>query len=290
MTEILVSVIVPFYNCEKYFEKCLTSLVNQTLKDIEIICVDDGSVDNSLEIARKFAVDDSRIKIIQQKNLKQGAARNAGVCVAQGEYIGFIDSDDWVDLDYFEKLYTTAKKYDSDIALADVIRIGNGKSKRRFNITEEKFYTSLQDKMDINKQWKEGCPTNKLYRKSLLDKYDIKFPEGVYYEDKIYTTKALYFANGVVTVPNILYFYWRNLNSTVKVKDSKKMLDKKNARLEVLNFLKENNAQLRDKDFWAVTDEKKIFGIPFITVKSSIKTKRYYLFALIKIFERKTDE
>lgn len=289
MTEILVSVIVPFYNREKYLEKCLTSLVNQTLKDIEIICVDDGSSDNSMEIVRGFASKDARIKIIQQKNLKQGAARNAGVNIAQGEYIGFVDSDDWVDSDYFEKLYNTAKKYDSDISLADVIRVGNGKSKRRFNITDEKFYTSLQDKTDINKQWKEGCPTNKLYRKSLLDKYDIKFPEGVYYEDKIYTTKAIYYANGIVTVPSVAYYYWRTPNSTVKSNDSKKMLDKNNARLEVLKFLKENNAPLRDKDFWAVTDEKKIFGIPIITEKSSLKTKRYYLFSFIKIFERRTD-
>lgn len=112
-----VSIIVPFFNTEKYIEKCLNSLVNQTLSDIEIICVNDGSTDNSMITVRRFALKDSRIKIIEQQNLKQGAARNNGMKIAQGEYIGFVDSDDWVDLDYFERLYNAAKKYDSDIAL-----------------------------------------------------------------------------------------------------------------------------------------------------------------------------
>ena len=99
-----VSIVVPVYNTEKYLEKCLKSLISQTLKDIEIICVNDGSTDKSSEILQKFADSDTRIKIITQSNQKQGVARNRGMEVALGEYIGFVDSDDWVHLDFFEKL------------------------------------------------------------------------------------------------------------------------------------------------------------------------------------------
>ena len=110
---IKVSVIIPVFNTEKYISKCLSSLVNQTLDDIEIICVNDGSTDNSLEIIEKIANNDARIKIINQEHKKQGAARNAGLKIAEGEYIGFVDSDDWIDLNYYEMLYNTAKKYDA---------------------------------------------------------------------------------------------------------------------------------------------------------------------------------
>ena len=107
MNNIKVSVIVPVYNCEKYLKKCLDSLVNQTLKDIEIICVNDGSTDNSGRILEEYT--DSRIKIITKENGGLSSARNAGIAVAKGEYLGFVDSDDWVDLDFYEKLYNTAK-------------------------------------------------------------------------------------------------------------------------------------------------------------------------------------
>ena len=103
-SDVKVSVIVPVYNTEKYLQKCLDSLINQTLKDIEIICINDGSTDNSENIIRMFAKEDSRIKLINQENKKQGAARNAGMKIATGEYIGFVDSDDYVDLNYFERL------------------------------------------------------------------------------------------------------------------------------------------------------------------------------------------
>ena len=99
-----VSIIVPVYNTEEYLQKCLDSLTNQTLKNIELICVNDGSTDNSLKILQDNAIKDDRIKIINQENKKQGAARNAGMQVATGEYIGFVDSDDYVDLYYFERL------------------------------------------------------------------------------------------------------------------------------------------------------------------------------------------
>lgn len=109
MEKIKISVIVPVFNAEKYLKMCLNSLVSQTLKNIEIICIDDGSTDNSLAILDKFKSKDDRIKIIKQKNYGVSMARNNGISEAQGEYIGFVDADDWVDKDFFEKLYNAAQ-------------------------------------------------------------------------------------------------------------------------------------------------------------------------------------
>ena len=281
-----VSVIVPIYNTEKYIEKCLNSLVNQVLQDIEIICVNDGSTDNSMITVRRYANKDSRIKIIEQENLKQGAARNNGTSIASGEYIGFVDSDDWVDLDYYEKLYNAAKKYNSDLALGTNVRTGKGKTKKRLNITEEKFVTSMQEKFDICNLHKDACPTNKIYRYEFLKENNITWPEGCVCEDKMFSTQAVYYANGIVSVPDIHYFYFRRPNSTVKTKKSRKKYDDRDeARKQVLNFLKSKNIDTRDKDFWAIKKDFKKFGINWYQIKESFHTEKHLLFGLIAIRE-----
>lgn len=282
-SDIKVSIIIPCYNVEKYIEKCLNSIVKQTLKEIEIICVDDGSSDSTFEIIKAYSEIDKRIKAYTQQNKKQGAARNAGLKVARGEYIGFIDSDDWIDLNYYEKLYNTAKKYDSDIALADYIRIGNGKTKVRLNIREERLFTDLDGKFNVCKQAKQPCPTNKIYRAELLKKENILFPEGVYSEDKIFTLKAVYYANSVVSVPEIRYYYYRQPHSTVKTKDMAHYLDKINANKEVLKFLKEKNVQLKTNEFWAVKSEYRMFGVCWYLIKESLQSEKHLLFGIIPL-------
>lgn len=286
-----VSIIVPAYNTEKYISKCLESLVNQTLKEIEIILIDDGSKDNTLNIAKSFMEKDSRIKIISQTNQKQGAARNQGMRVAKGEYIGFVDSDDWVDLNYFEKLYLAAKKYDSDIALATNVRIGNGKTKKRLNITKEEFVTSFQDKIDISHQAKNPCPTNKIYRREMLSINNITWPEGVYCEDKLFTIQALYYSNGIVTVPDIYYYYYRNPTSTVNSKKmrhtNRLLIDKNNARKAVVEFLREKNCKIKERGFSYISKKIKVFNKALILVKTSIASVTIYLFASIPIFKYK---
>ena len=280
-----VSIIVPVFNTEKFIDKCLTSLVNQTLRNIEIICVNDGSVDKSLQILEKFAKSDSRVKIINQENKMQGAARNAGLRIAQGEYVGFVDSDDWVDNDYYEKLYNAARKYDADIALAVNVRIGNGKTKKRLEITEEKIARTMQEKFDIGNHLKNPCPTNKIYRQSLLKDNNIIWPEGVFCEDKLFTIKSVYYANKIAAVPDVNYYYFRNPNSTVHTKSKKHSIDKINAKKAVLEFLRCNNAQIRDKEFWVMTEEKRFLSIPVMRIKESLRTKKYYVFGIIPVME-----
>ncbi len=282
-----VSIIVPVYNTEKYLQKCLDSLVGQTLQDIEIICVNDASTDKSLDILKEYAQKDSRIKIIEQEHLKQGAARNNGTGYATGEYIGYVDSDDWIDLDYYERLYNAAKKYDLDIALANNVRIGKNKYKKRLEIKEEKVYDELQKKIDICKQWKNECPTNKIYRNTLLRDNKISWPEGVYCEDKLFTIKAIYYANGIVTVPDINYYYFKNPKSTVSwnARRHKKEYnrDKNNARKAVLDFLKSKKVNIRDKEFWAIKSQVKFLGITLIKTKISIYTEKTLLLGFIPI-------
>lgn len=284
-----VSIIVPVYNTEEYLQKCLDSLTNQTLKNIEIICVNDGSTDNSLKILQDNAIKDDRIKIINQENKKQGAARNAGMQVATGEYIGFVDSDDWVDLDFYEKLFIVAKKHNFDIALGTNVRAKKNINKKRLNITEEKEYTTVQEKFDVNIQWKNPCPTNKIYKRDLFISHNIRWSEGVYCEDRLFTIKAVYFSNGIVTVPNVNYYYFDNPKSTVnnkKVQHFKKFrTDKNNADKKVLNFLKDNNINVRDKDFWAVIKEFNFFGLPIIKIKESLRTRIVFLFGFIPVFK-----
>ena len=110
-----VSVILPVYNVEKYLKQCMDSIVNQTLKDIEIICVDDGSTDASLSILKEYEKEDDRVKVICQQNAGAGAARNNGLSIATGEYLSFLDSDDFFSLDMLEKSYAEAKKEDADL-------------------------------------------------------------------------------------------------------------------------------------------------------------------------------
>lgn len=144
-----VSVIIPVYNVEKYLRECLDSVVNQTLKDIEVICIDDGSTDSSMEILKGYAAKDKRIKIIKQKNKGAGAARNKGLKSAKGEYIHFLDSDDWIEIDAYEKLYNIIK--DRDI---DFIKF------RGFSYNNQLKQITTRNYLDISKvepQYFENC-------------------------------------------------------------------------------------------------------------------------------------
>ena len=285
-----VSIIVPVFNSEKYLEKCFLSLVNQTLKEIEIIFVNDGSIDKSPEILEEFKSLDARIVVLHQENKKQGAARNYGFSVAKGEYIGYVDSDDWIDNDYYEKLYNAAKNFDSDIALGTNIRVGNGKTKKRVNINKEEFVTALIDKFKISNQAKNPCPTNKIYRKTMLENNNIIWPDGCFNEDKLYTLQAVYYANGLVTVPEANYYYYRNPVSTVNSKEKshiKKINDDKiAAHNAVLKFLKEKKALECDRMFWGIKKEIKFCGVVIYRVLESLLTEEIRLFG-IKIIERK---
>ena len=133
-----VSIIIPVYNVEKYLKKCLDSVINQTLKDIEIICIDDGSTDSSYTILNEYAQKDNRFVILKQKNNGAGAARNKGIEIAKGEYLYFLDSDDFVDITLLEKAHTKIKENDCDICIFKNYFYNDN--------TKEKYINNLKNK------------------------------------------------------------------------------------------------------------------------------------------------
>jgi glycosyltransferase involved in cell wall biosynthesis len=166
LKNIKVSVIVPVYNVEPYLRRCLDSLINQTLKDIEIICINDCSPDNSLAILKEYAAKDNRVKIINfRKNKGVGIARNTGIKAAKGKYMGFVDSDDYVDLDYYEKLYKKAI-----VQTADVV-IGSLKHKK-INQNMEQIIPQTK---------RLSLTQNAIYRAKMLRDNGIKYPEKVFH-------------------------------------------------------------------------------------------------------------
>jgi glycosyltransferase involved in cell wall biosynthesis len=197
-----VSVVIPVYGTEPYLRRCLDSVVNQTLRDIEIICVNDCSPDNSLAILREYEKCDSRVKLIDfVQNQGESAARNAAMQVAQGEYIGFVDSDDYVDLDFYEKLYALAVKNGADIAKGDVIVIGcNGKSSR----------ISINDRVRTHKAHFKSEFWAAIYKTALIRCNALAFPKGVTNgPDIVFLIKAVYYANTVSTTDEVAYWYIR---------------------------------------------------------------------------------
>ena len=278
-----VSVIVPVYNVERYLRRCLDSLVNQTLEEIEIILINDGSTDGSLSILEEYALKDSRIRVINQENQKQGAARNNGLKVAQGEYVGFVDSDDWVDEDFLEKLYNSAKNNDADISVATIIRKREYVQKYRVYYTEEKVYETLKDKIEICNIPKCCYVWNKLYKKELLIGFD--FTVDRYFEDVLWLLEIIKKANKIVTVPNSNYYYWVNNNSTVKkLPSAKKQEDSYFAKKYVIKFFRRNNLELIDNYKNVTKKIRYILNIPFLKLKERDFYYTWYLFGFIPIF------
>ena len=282
-----VSIIVPVYNARGYIERCMHYLLMQTLEDIEIIVVNDGSTDDSMTPVNKLAEKDKRIKIINQQNMLQGAARNNGLKYAKGKYIGFCDADDFIDLDYYEFLYMAAVKNDADIALAENIRVSKTKYKQRLNIITEAVYEDIMNKFKVCNQNKNECPTNKIYRKEYIDKYNIRFTEGVYCEDKLFSIQAVYYSNRLVTVPKVHYYYWENPKSTVNSRKTKKhKQDRIAAKRAVLDFVKEKKIPVENWYFKAEKQRFSIFGIPVLIIKESTKSEKWYLLGFIPFLEK----
>lgn len=230
-----ISVIIPVYNTGKYLVKCLESVINQTLKDIEIICIDDGSTDNSLEILKEFAKKDSRMKFLTQKNQGQSVARNAGIKTAQGEYIGFIDSDDWADEKMFEKLYNNAKTYDSDIAMCSITVYDEKTGKFDVNdpymtlnvLFDESFENRAFNYNEVLGFLFRICvvPWNKIYKREFLIKNNILFPEGLFFEDNVFCTEVLLKAKNISIIKKPLIFYRRTSETSTTSGDDIKKLD-----------------------------------------------------------------
>ena len=219
-----ISVLIPVYNVEDYLKECLDSVCSQSFKDIEIICVNDGSSDDSLNILKNYSDVDSRIRIISQRNKGLGAARNNALKHANGKYIYFLDSDDYIDLKTLEILYNNALSNDSDIVLYKFRIFDDNKNvhsrHEEYKIDEifgdidySNFVFSCKDvKKHVLNTAFSACL--KLYKKEFLDLWDdLYFPEGLSFEDIVFHVKVMIRASKISFVPNSFYYYRSNLKS-----------------------------------------------------------------------------
>lgn len=211
-SEIKVSVIMPVYNADKYLRTALDSVIDQTLREIEIICIDDGSTDKSLEIIKEYQKNDSRIRIVTENNAGPGAARNKGIVRARGKYIAFLDADDFYELTLLSELYSFSEEEGLDIAVADY-DIYNSK-KARFSPAMDSDYgtifaanpvTSKSEYPDYILQATTGYVWNKLFRREFLTEKGLSFlPELYIFEDVHFVTTCLSLAEKIGKVSKIL--------------------------------------------------------------------------------------
>lgn len=198
----LISVIVPIYNVDKYVRKCLESLKNQTMKQIEVICIDDGSTDGSGEIAEEYKneVGWPRFRVIHTKNRGLSAARNRGIDEAKADWLMFVDSDDWVEPEFCRIPYEAVLEYGVDMVVFEAYQTTEfGRIKKVKQAQTIPEVVKAEDVIMSSITW------NKLYKKDLFN--DIRYPEGHVFEDIATTYKLIHKANQILKVQNYLYYY-----------------------------------------------------------------------------------
>ena len=218
----IISVIVPVYNMEEYLERCVDSIIHQTESNIEIILVNNGSTDRSGAICDKYSINDDRVKVIHQPNNGVSAARNSGIKVAKGDYIGFVDADDWIEPDMYESLFEGAVRTDADVVMCDATTVYNNGNTQADTITQlsgntilskSDFLPSLLLEM-AGSAWR--CIYSKRIYNDKLRKFPLAFPLGVKFsEDRIFNLYAFGYANRVYYIKQSFYNRYMNLSSAV---------------------------------------------------------------------------
>lgn len=254
-----ISIVVPVYNVEEYLSDCLNSLIKQTLKNIEIICIDDESTDNSLRILRDFEKKDGRIKVFSLQHRGLGPTRNYGIKVAKGEYIAFIDSDDWMELNFCEKVYYNAIKNNSDLVFFNVIEEYEDHQKKRIYFSDD--IVDNFDNFIFDYRWNVDfvfsnflTVTSKLHRTKFLKDNNIEFPPFLF-EDIAFHIETCVKAKKISYIPDIFYHYRKTNLSSI-------MSDLKNNEcfciIDIINIVEKT---IKDCDVY------NRFEIPFLKLK-----------------------
>ena len=220
----LISIIVPVYNVEKYIEKCIDSIINQTYKNLEIILVDDGSKDNSGKICDEYSKKDSRIKVIHKVNGGLSDARNHGLQIATGDYIGFVDSDDYIAEDMFETLYNLSEEKNADISIVSFYEYYNGKLIGVRDSKEEIIMNKIEAIKELLIDNRiQSYAWNKLFKKELFENQ--RFPTGKNFEDIATTLLLFEKSEKVVLYEEPKYYYLRRDDSIVGIRNTKTYTD-----------------------------------------------------------------
>ena len=248
-----ISIIVPVYKVEPYLDKCVSSIVNQTYTNLEIILVDDGSPDNCPAMCDMWAEKDSRIRVIHKTNGGLSDARNAGMAVATGELIAFVDSDDWIATDMYEYLYQRLTEDDSDIAACGVQMVWEDKTPSRTLTREGSCVLNQEEAMQaiIEESWLKQPVWYKLYKTELVR--DILFPVGKYHEDVFWSYQAVGRARRVSVSDHIGYYYLQRGGSIMGEGYSLKRLDAVEAKVQRCAYIQERFpalSPLATKNLW----------------------------------------
>ncbi|MDO5664824.1 MAG: glycosyltransferase family 2 protein [Bacteroidia bacterium] len=242
MDNALISIIVPAYNVEKYIDKCLFSICNQTFTNLEIIVINDGATDNTPFLCNEWAKKDTRIKLINQENKGLAETCNIGLKAAMGEFIGFVDSDDWIEPIMFEELFQSMLKFGSDISVCGITYISEeGKFIRNLNPKKREVVSTgnealkylLIDKHEKSFRW------NKLFKKELFN--GILYPKGKLFEDFFITHKLYAKATSISYTPKNLYYYLQRKNSILGQKKPLNEIYFFSANIERLHFINNYN-------------------------------------------------
>ena len=224
----MFSIIIPIYNVEKYLSECLDSVLNQTFSDWEAICVNDGSADKSSDILEEYAARDPRFKVITQPNGGLSSARNTGLEAAKGEYVIFLDSDDWLELKALEVLA-------SKISSEDLLCFSGRRffeSEGRYHPADELLERDYQSGMDYyndnalkSRDFAFVCVVLRAYRRAYLEENGLHFQEGIFHEDNLFTPLACYHARKVTTINDCLYDYRVRSESITTTVNPKRLMD-----------------------------------------------------------------
>ncbi len=271
----VVSVIIPIYKVEEYIDRCIQSVLNQTESDIEIILVDDGSPDRCPEICDSYQLKDNRIKVIHKKNGGLASARNAGLDIATGKYIFFLDSDDWIDSNTLEELVRIAEEQDVDFVRyrpmyanwpnhkdGELCDFGTENGMKEGLYTKDEIRKGLFPRMITTPQLTMGVVVaawRSLYKKSFLDQYDIRFNNEVRYsEDSIFSAKVIYHTNRFYYLDGPRYYHYF-FNKTSITKSFKK--DRWNSCLQLMKVFDEEFSNKPDYDFSNQLVLQKIYSV-----------------------------
>ena len=239
----IISIIVPVYNVEKYLKTCLDSVIKQTVKDIEILVIDDGSTDTGGRICDSYSEVDPRIRVFHKENGGLSSARNFGLALAKGDFIGFVDSDDYIEEDMYETLLTLIKKYDADMAMCGLYDMFDGKPRKVFQKKEEIVAGKAEAiKMVMEAEIVSVTAVNKLYDRKLFD--TVRYPEGKTAEDAFVILDLLEQCDKVAITTEQKYYYIHRGSSITTERFSKKNLDAIEAYEKNYQLIREKHPEL----------------------------------------------
>lgn len=253
MSKPLISVIVPIYHVEKYLNRCVDSIIGQTYTNLEIILVDDGSNDGCPAICDDYAKKDSRIRVIHKENGGLSDARNAGIKEARGEYLSFVDSDDYIHRDMYRILMDELQKADADVSICSYKYVYDGKPDETDERYESEYPVEVMDGIKAQHRYYNGdvkleltVAWNKLYKKELFD--NLCYPKGKIFEDEYTTYKALYRSNKVCYIDLPLYYYLQRSDSIIGKMAGVRTAGVIDAYLERLAFYKSSD----EDELWTI--------------------------------------